>query len=270
MNPVESMVAPSSAPGPAGRSDTSQSQLDNAGREEHRRDADATRKGGDALPWAAIWVVLMCLAAVANSGLVYASGGKRGFFVASLAMGVCVLAALFDAFTLRIPNNLTYTAALLGLALNGLSAVLGLLHADTAVTWLGAAGIKESLLGLLACGILGLLGNLAAGIHGGDLKLLAGLGAMLGLTATAQATLLALAAALAYAVINLALFGRLNQALRIGAQRALELFFLRRFETPMPDERVTATSHIPMAIPLALGMGAVLYLQARHGGGMLW
>jgi hypothetical protein len=222
------------------------------------------------LPWTATWVVLICLAAVGNSGLVYTSGGKRGFFVASLAAGVCVLAALFDAFTLRIPNYLTYTAAMLGLALNGLAAVLALLHADTAVTWLGAAGIKESLLGLLACGVLGLLGNLAAGIHGGDLKLLAALGAMLGLSVTAQTTLLALAVALAYAIVNLALFGRLNLVLRIGAQRALELFYLRRFETPMPEERVTPMSHIPMAIPLALGMAAVLYLQARYGGGMLW
>ena len=97
-------------------------------------------------------MVLLCVAALANSGLVYASGGKHGFFVASLAVAACVLAALFDAFTLRIPNNLTYTAALLGLALNGLAPVLRLLHAETAVTWLGAAGIKESVLGLLACG----------------------------------------------------------------------------------------------------------------------
>ena len=228
MNPVESMVAPSAAPGPAGRTYSSQPQ------------------SGDTAP------------SVGES--------TRG---RALAAGVCVLAALFDAFTLRIPNNLTYTAALAGLALNGLSSALGL-HATTAVTWLGAAGIKESLLGLAACGLLGLLGNLAAGIHGGDLKLLAALGAMLGLSVTAQATLLALGVALAYALINLAVLGRLNMVLRIGAQRALELFYLRRFETPMPEERVTPMSHIPMAIPLALGMGAVLYLQARQGGGMLW
>jgi hypothetical protein len=264
MNPAEHTGAPVSG---SAATDSSKPLHDHT--DEVTGD-DKTRARPEALPWAATWVMLMCVGALANSGLVYASGGRRGFFVASLAAAVCVLAALWDAFALRIPNQLTYTAALLGLALNGLSAVLGLLHADTAVTWLGAAGIRESLLGLVACGLLGLAGNLAAGIHGGDLKLLAALGAMLGLTVTAQATLLALVAALGYAVLNLAVFGRLNLVLRIGAQRALEMFFLRRFATPMPDAPVTATSHIPMAIPLALGMGAIMYLQARHGGGMLW
>jgi prepilin peptidase CpaA len=264
MNQAEPFDAPVSASAASGRSENPQPPT-----EEIARDDEPGSRFG-ALPWTATWVVLMCVAALGNSGLVYVNEGKHGFFIASLAGVVCVLAALFDAFTLRIPNNLTYTAAMLGLALNGLSPVLGLLHADTAVTWLGAAGIQESLLGLVVCGLVGLVGNLVAGIHGGDLKLLAALGAMLGLTVTAQATLLALLAALVYAVINLAVLGRLNLILRIGAQRALELFFLRRLETPMPEERVTATSHIPMAIPLALGMGAVLYLQARHGGGMLW
>jgi prepilin peptidase CpaA len=262
MNPAEHTLAPPPVPAPTGASDLHIEIYENV------RHDEAPGKFG-ALPWTATWVVLMCVAALGNSGLVYASGGRHGFFVASLAAAVCVLAALFDAFTLRIPNNLTYTAALLGVALNGLSPVLGLLHADTAVTWLGAAGIRESLLGFLACGLLGLAGNLLAGMHGGDLKLLAALGALLGLTVTAQATLLALLAALAYAIINLALFGRLNWALRIGAQRVLELMFLRRFETPLPDAPVTPTSHIPMAIPLALGMGAVLYMQAWHGRGML-
>jgi prepilin peptidase CpaA len=269
MNPVESIVAPGSASASTGSSCIAPSIAPPTDTKDVTQSNEPQARGG-ALPWTATWVGLMCAAALANGGLVYANGGRRGFFIASLATAVCVLAALFDAFTLRIPNCLTYTAALLGLALNGLSPVLGLLHADTAVTWLGAAGIKESLLGLGACGLLGLIGNLLAGIHGGDLKLLAALGALLGLTVTAQATLLALVAALAYALINLALMGRLNRMLRIGAQRALELFYLRKFATPMPEEPVTATSHIPMAIPMALGMAAMVYLQTRPGGGMLW
>ena len=102
------------------------------------------------------------------------------------------------------------------------------------------------------------------------MKLLGAMGALLGLTVTAQGMVLALAAALAYAILNLAVLGRLNVMLRIGSQRALEVFFLRRFETPMPEEQVTPMSHIPMAIPMALGIAAILYLQARSGGGMLW
>jgi prepilin peptidase CpaA len=222
------------------------------------------------LPWAATWVGLICLAALVNCGLVYACAGQRGFFLGSLAAVACILAAFFDAFTLRIPNYITYTAALVGLALNAVVPLFELMHADALITWLGAAGWQQSLIGFGACAILGLGGSVVAGVHGGDLKLLAAMGAMLGLSVTGQALIVALAVALVYAVINLALFGRLNTILRIVAQRGLELLFLRRFYTPLPDDQVTPLSHIPMAIPMALGMAAVLYMQVRYGGGMLW
>ena len=94
---------------------------------------------------------------------------------------------------------------------------------------------------------------------------------MLGLSAAAGVTLLALVFALVYSIINLALVGRLNKVVHIGAHRALELFFFRRIHTPAPDEPVTAVSHIPMVIPLALGIAVMLFLQVRYGPkGGLW
>jgi hypothetical protein len=268
MDPVEERIASGAVPAAVGAmgdpSEGYNSSMDIHSEEQERRQS---LRG---LPWAATWVGLISFAALVNGGLVYAAGGKQGFFLGALATAACVLAALFDAFTLRIPNYITYTAALVGLGLNALVPVLGALHADMIITWLGAPGWKESLLGFGACAVLGLAGSILAGVHGGDLKLLAAVGAMLGLYLTGQALILALGVALIYAVLNLALFGRLNTMLRIGGQRALELVFLRKFQTPMPDEKVTAMSHIPMAIPMALGMGAVLYMQVRYGGGMLW
>lgn len=223
------------------------------------------------LPWTAAWIILPVLAALLNALLVYFTGGSRGFFLPSLATLICLLAALFDAFTHRIPNHLTYGAILAGLFLNSLVPLLQRLHAQSAITFLGAPGWRQCLLGLLVCGTLALLANLLAQIHGGDLKLLIAVGSMLGLSTAASATLLALIFALIYSILNLALVGRLNKVLHIGAHRALELFFFRRIHTPAPDEPVTAVSHIPMAIPLALGIALMLFLQVRYGPkGALW
>ena len=99
----------------------------------------------------------------------------HGYFVAVLAIVVCVLAALLDACTRRIPNTLTYVAILGGLAINLLAAGLAYGsagHPGTVAQWLGAPGITQSLLGFAVCAGLGILGAMA-GIGGGDIKLLA-------------------------------------------------------------------------------------------------
>ena len=58
------------------------------------------------------------------------------------------MAALFDGFTARIPNPLTYTTLLLGLAINAGAALLAHYHLHLALTWLAAPGLTQSLLGL--------------------------------------------------------------------------------------------------------------------------
>ena len=219
-------------------------------------------------PWISTWVVLGCVAAVLSSGLVVAVHGTRGFFLPVVAVLVCLLAALFDGCTARIPNPLTYPAIVLGLALNGMVPVLEWMNGHAAVVWLGVAGPTSSLEGFGACAILGIVGCLAAGVHGGDLKLLAGVGALLGLLPTANALIVALLVALAYALLNLALFGRLNTVVRVGAMRVLEFIYLRRFETPVPEEEGKG-AHIPMAVPLAVGLVAAQVWRMRTGGGVL-
>src|SRR4051794_2173263 len=95
--------------------------------------------------------------------------------------------------------------------------------------WGGGGGVRG---GFWVCGVVGITGALLAGVHGGDLKLLAALGALVGFGNVCSIALLALVLALAYALLNLMLLGRLNVALRIAAQRTLELLYLRRFHTP--------------------------------------
>ncbi len=148
--------------------------------------------GKSGMPWAATWVILLSLSAVGAAAMVAGVRGKQGFFLPVLAMAVALLAALFDGWTRRIPNALAYPAILLGLALNFLSLALDHLGLHTVALWIGAAGWQDALAGFSICAALGLFGSFFAGVHGGDVKLLAAIGAMLGFWETANVLLIAL------------------------------------------------------------------------------
>lgn len=222
------------------------------------------------IPWATTWILLLSLSAIVAAVFLFALHDNRAFFIPILSTAVCILAALFDAWTTRIPNPLTYTAILLGLALSALAAALAALHQDVALRWLAAPSFQQSLLGFAVCAIVGLAGVIFARIGGGDIKLLAALGALLGLSEMGYVLVIALAVALAYALLNLALAGRLNTVARLLAIRLLEAIYLRRLtlsndDAPAPSPR---RDMIPMAVPLAIGLiiAQALQLKARLGG----
>lgn len=222
------------------------------------------------VPWAALWVLLVSLAAVLSAALVVAARGTHGFFVPLLAGAVCIVAAIFDGSTGRIPNPLTYPAVLAGLLLNAAMPLLVTLNLPTAATWLGGPGLEQSLLGFAACAFLWVIASFFSGaIHGGDLKLLVALGALLGLAGVANVLILALMVAVLYALVNLLVAGRLNAIVGIAAARVLELVYLRRAHTPLPDDAPAASArHIPMAVPLAVGL-LLAYGYAWKTGGTL-
>ena len=83
-----------------------------------------------------------------------------------LALAIVVTAAFLDIFTRRIPNLLTVSGAVLGLALHGWYA--------------GVDGISTSLLGLLIGFLILLPGHLLKMTGAGDLKLMAAVGALVG------------------------------------------------------------------------------------------
>jgi prepilin signal peptidase PulO-like enzyme (type II secretory pathway) len=222
------------------------------------------------VPWPATWIMLLSLAAIVNALLVVANHAARGFFVPVLAAAICLLAALFDACTTRIPNALTYTAILLGIAVNAAGSLLLLNHADTATRWLAAPTLSQSLLGFGACALVGIAGMVIARVGGGDIKLLAALGALLGLSQIGYVLIVALTVAALYALINLVVVGRLNFLARLAALRLLELFYFRRFELPSSDDssdRPASPNTIPMAVPLAIGLilTQLLDLQTKWG-----
>ncbi len=116
----------------------------------------------------------------------------------SAAVSVSLAAAITDARTGRIPNILTLPAIASGVALNA---------------WFGGReGAVASLFGVLAAGGLPwLLHRITKGaaIGGGDVKLFAALGALLGAVVGLQLELLAFMLLAAYALVRLAFLGRL-------------------------------------------------------------
>jgi prepilin signal peptidase PulO-like enzyme (type II secretory pathway) len=217
--------------------------------------------------WLPTWILLFSLAATLASLLTLTTRSNQGFFVPTLATLTCILAALFDGFTTRIPNPLTYTALLLGLALNALASfILAQPHINipqepVVVTFLAAPGIYQSLIALAVTfpfALVGLLFN----VGGGDLKLILALAALLGLSQLGAVLLIALAVALVYGIINLLLLGGLNSVMRTIAMRGLELVYLRRL-SPLDAEKPLPGRHVPMAIPLAIALitAQILTLQ---------
>jgi len=218
-------------------------------------------------PWLTSWILTLSIAALANALLLYLNHGTRGFFLPLVACVCCSLAAVFDAFVQRIPNQLTYPAVLLGLSMNLLVPAFHAMHADTVNVWLGAVGPRDALYGFGACAIAILATAIFPAVAMGDLKLLAALASLLGLLNTANVVILALVVAFCYALLNLALFGRLNMIYRIAGQRLMELMHFGRMQTPLPEEK--HRFDIPLAVPLAVAMVAFFcYLvHAAMAGG---
>jgi hypothetical protein len=76
----------------------------------------------------------------------------------------------------------------------------------------------------------------------------------------------ALSAAVVYAVINLAVAGRLKVAARVAAWRAVEMIYLGKVRAVSEAEAAGSMS-VPMAVPLALGVVVLQVMGVRMGGG---
>jgi prepilin peptidase CpaA len=125
-----------------------------------------------------------------------------------LALIASLLAAAWDARTGRIPNGLTLPLIGVGLSLNGAA---------------GANGLALAVAGLVACGFVPLLlyrVSRGRGIGGGDVKLFAGLGALLGPMKGLEIEFGAFVVLACFALVRLAYAGQL---LRVLANTALLL-----------------------------------------------
>ena len=168
-------------------------------------------------------------------------------FLQAATIAIALVAALWDLKTRRIPNVLTFGAALAGIAVHG---YLG--------GWTGAGMSVAGWLVGVACFLpLFLLGGMGAG----DVKLLAAIGAWLGPAATVWVAMFsAIAGGLMGLIVSL-WSGYLTQAI----VNISWMFRFWRTAGPGPVPAVTLATHegprLAYAVPVFAGLMVALWLQ---------
>ena len=172
------------------------------------------------------------------------------FFSWSL-VALTLVAAVFDARTKRIPNVLSLGALLCA----------PLLHAVLAPRPLAMQAALDSLLAAALCGAGPLLFWRLGAVGGGDVKLVAAIGALGGLGLGLETAFLSFFCVIAFACLRLTWRGILLKSIAQGISTSVSS--LR--EKPLPG-------HGPEPVPLRFGpfacAGAVLALLL-HGGGLI-
>lgn len=160
-------------------------------------------------------------------------------FISILAVAVSVTAAVTDIRNRRIPNRLTYPAAIAGILLQ--------------IVTHGWRGLLLSLGGALLFGGVFLLFHIARAMGAGDVKLAIALGCIVGLPGSVQVMLATTLAGGALAVIYMVISGREVQTLRntlsviaFHARHGLRAHPLLNLENP-------AALRMPYALAFATG-----------------
>ncbi len=136
------------------------------------------------LDWRWRVVLLPTVAVLVSLGLSWV-GDVACSFSSALLTGVLLVASVTDLKERKIPNWLTYSALLWGLALNAVASGFLIPVAASPLSVqaaLGTVGLLDSLLGAACCFGLMLVGYLASGSGAGDVKLLAAVGAIGGVS----------------------------------------------------------------------------------------
>jgi prepilin peptidase CpaA len=213
------------------------------------------------------WVLLLSMSAMIATGVQLvahrsgaASWRAAGTFVNVFCILLTTIAAWSDAATARIPNMLTYPAFVLGIVFSLGFGILDRLGFHFWLTWSGAPAPLEMLLGFALFGGLGFIAVCLGGMGGGDLKLLAALGVLLGMQSFASSGLFILTAAAALALVNLltaGFTGRLLRRCAVHLGRRLQLGFELG-----PDRALPQRHQIPLAVAIWIGLIGALLWQA--------
>jgi prepilin peptidase CpaA len=156
----------------------------------------------------------------------------------------CAIAAVIDQRTRTIPNQLTL--GLLGVGVVARALLQG-----------GSAGLL-ALASALMCAAVPLFLFVRGALGGGDVKLFAALGALLGLSPALEIELASFALVAAYGVAHMFLAGRLVAFLRASLQASAALVGLR----PAADGSAEAALALPMGAAIFVATGAVLVREA--------
>ena len=164
------------------------------------------------------------------------------------AVVVATMAGTMDVRRGRVPNALTYPAVLVGVALGAAQ---------------GGAGLGQSALGLVAALLCALPLWIWGGMGGGDLKLLAAIGAFFGAWGFLTTLLCSLVLGGACAVAVLAWRGELL--------RALWSMIAFAVTAPLPGVRTAPLQPgAALRIPFGAPIGVAMLLQVLYREGARW
>ena len=163
--------------------------------------------------------------------------------------GVAALAAVTDVRTGRVPNLLTLGAAAAALVFHGVSA--------------GGAGLMTSALGVLVGLALFLPFFVLGGMGGGDVKLLAALGAWLGPIGAVKAAVCAALAGGILAVMVAVGGGYLREAFRNLS--AMAWVWRTVGPSPIPEMTLARSRGPRLAYAVPIGIGALAALWLGNG-----
>jgi prepilin peptidase CpaA len=158
-----------------------------------------------------------------------------------------------DLSTRRIPNALCCSGMVLGLALNG--------------AYFGIAGITASIAGILLLLVILLAPFAAGGIGGGDVKMMAAVGALVG----PKAGVLALTTGMVFGgivtVAHLARLGRVGEKFRATGERVRMALRDRSVDALVVSPLAPDAVALPYSLPLGLGtLTALLTIELGRRG----
>lgn len=153
-----------------------------------------------------------------------------------VAIVLVTIAAFFDITQHRIPNWLTYPSWLVGLLL--------------AAFYGGLAAVNNSLVGFAATFFPLLLMYMGGTIGGGDVKLIGGVGVLLGFPAGLNALISSILVGGFFAAIILLWQGRLLPILKHAASVAWSKVYVVHVPLPAPPQKKDA---FPFGVAIALG-----------------
>ncbi|MBL8746323.1 MAG: prepilin peptidase [Phycisphaerae bacterium] len=181
----------------------------------------------DVWPW---WLAGLGLsAAVASVIQILTDRRGSGLFVLVTCYLVSIAAAWIDSAMRRVPNVLTYPAIIFGLALNCLVVpLIGALDGELVLRWIGSPGAAQAAWGFLLCAGFGIISFISRGLGGGDVKLLAAIGALIGLSAVIPVLFNTLVIAAVVGVLNWAVRGELVSRIQVVSLGLLQFAATRR------------------------------------------
>lgn len=162
-----------------------------------------------------------------------------------LAIG---LSALSDLKNQKIPNSITFSLALFGLAYHAFNN--------------GLPGIFLSFMGLFTGVAIFIVPYILGGMGAGDAKLMGGIGTVLGPKGVFITGILSVFIGFIYAIILLAIHSNYGISFFKRSAIAVKTFFFTRQWIYIPPESEEKRPTLCYALPIALGTLIYIYLKA--------